>query len=71
MSVVPTIVVLILIIGVVLWIGAMVSAASTRKSKYNRICPGQDCGHVNPKRARYCARCGRELTAPGDRTDAG
>jgi hypothetical protein len=62
--VVLAIVIFILVIGVVLWIGAMMSAADSQRSKYRRICPGEDCGHVNPRRARYCARCGRKLTGP-------
>jgi hypothetical protein len=70
--VVLAIIIFILVLGVVLWISAMMAATDSQRSKHRRICPGEDCGHVNPKRARYCARCGRKLTGPeeGNRSSA-
>ncbi len=66
---VPSIVILILIAGVLLWIWALLGRSDPQNPRYHRICPAEDCGHVNPRRARYCARCGRKLTGADGQGD--
>lgn len=35
------------------------------------VCERPQCGHVNPQRARFCARCGRRLDRARDVDDYG
>ena len=65
----PEIIVFILVLGVLLWIWALRGRSDPQNPRYHRICPAENCGHVNPKRARYCARCGRKLTGADGQAD--
>jgi hypothetical protein len=35
------------------------------------VCERPGCGHVNPPRARFCARCGRRLVRAGELDEYG
>lgn len=37
------------------------SDAGVRNNHAVRMCPQRLCGHANPARARFCARCGTPL----------
>ena len=58
----PTVIV-VLIVGVLLMLGAVLlgGAKRGRKSRPRDKYTCEQCDHPNPRNAKYCARCGREL----------
>lgn len=59
----PATIVVFLIVGVLLVVGALILATVGRRGL--RMCPHPGCEHRNPPEARFCGKCGRALT-PGD-----
>jgi len=59
----PPLVVLLLLVGVLLVLGAVLLGGTARRGAQEpgvgNVCSG--CGHANPDSARFCARCGRAL----------
>lgn len=51
--------------GILLLISVVVLSGPRGGRGAGRRCPNPTCGHANPIRARYCARCGHELTDSG------
>lgn len=41
----------------------------TYTGQVHQVCPNPRCGHANPPRARFCARCGRRLGADDNDDD--
>jgi hypothetical protein len=57
----PLAFVLTLASGLVLVIGALALGRAYHGQPGSVMCRNPECGHTNPPRARYCARCGQEL----------
>ncbi len=47
--------------GLVLVVVALALGRARHSQPGSLSCPNPECGHTNPPRARYCARCGQEL----------
>ncbi len=55
-----TVVVLAVTISIAV-LGLILIASALRKPRTAATCPRAECGHENPRAARFCARCGAEL----------
>lgn len=52
----------ITLVSGLLLIAAVLVLSGHRHRQPQVECPDAECGHLNPPHARYCARCGRQLT---------
>jgi hypothetical protein len=53
-----------LVSGLIVIAAVLVLSGGHRSRQPQVECPDPECGHLNPPHARYCARCGRDLTRP-------
>ncbi|MCK4340689.1 MAG: hypothetical protein KAY37_03060 [Phycisphaerae bacterium] len=67
----PATFVVLLLVGLLLVAGALIWRSGRRPAHPpppttppNEQLPCSQCGHVNPARAGFCARCGQELKRP-------
>ncbi len=58
----PMDVAVILVLGLLLvLVGVAHRSTDTRPASSGRVCPADQCGHLNPRNAAFCAQCGRRL----------
>ncbi len=57
----PATIVVLLTAGVLFLLGVLIINAGRRGRAPGATCA---CGHLNPRRARYCAHCGEKLNGP-------